>query len=547
MSRILTMSNDSNLAERISSALAEADFAVSTVSSSMEGLKILGEECFNLIIIDEPLPDADAWSICSQARSFGIPIIFLGRQSEIKAWERAEEANFDFYFKKPFSYVEMIARMKALLRRYPAPSRAAPQKTEIVAKAPETEPIPTPQQVEGQILAAIDKYVKGIKETAASEMKAEIAQMLTEVEERVRVISQQAAAVAPQQAVEETGQRKIAEARATEVEPTTEIVKKAATPYPRALRLLEKMLTGEYVQIDPVVNLASRTGFSYPGISGLLKTDDTKTAEILESLAEHNILGKSFFETLFSCPKCESFQIQLSIHCPKCHSQQLTRCRVLEHFPCGHVAPEEVFATEKGYFCPKCKKELKAIGADYRSLGMHYKCQNCGEFFSSPTEEYHCLKCGASFPKYEAKEVILYGYRFNEAERMRIEAEIKPKEQFIESLSKEGYQVTSPAKVSGKSGREYELDIHAFKKSGALAYKLAIDIAYDEEGVSETEVLKLSAKSSDIDAQKVILIAMPKISRDALPFADQYNVTVIEAKDLEEAAQKLPLEGYINQ
>jgi hypothetical protein len=71
---------------------------------------------------------------------------------------------------------------------------------------------------------------------------------------------------------------------------------------------------------------------------------------------------------------------------------------------------------------------------------------------------------------------------------------------------------------------------------------LAVDIVYDERGVSETEVLKLYAKASDTGAQKIILIAMPEISSDALPFAKQYNVAVIQAKDLDEAAQKLPSE-----
>lgn len=478
VSRILTMSSNVNLTEQIASVLHKAGFAVSSVSAGLEGLKMLGEEQFELIIIEEPLSDADAWSVCRQAHSFGSPIIFLGKQSQVEAWGRAEEVGFDFYFKKPFSYPGLIARVKALLRRYRLPSRVAPGEAEVTTKARQAlkaEPIPTPQ-------------------------------------------------------------------RMTEVEPPERVVKEAPALDPRVLKLLEKMLAGEYVQIAPVVNLASKIGFSYPGVSGLLRTDEKETAEILESLAQHNILEKQFFEILFSCPKCESFQIQLSIRCPACHSQQLTRCSVLEHFPCGHIGTEEVFVTEKGYLCPKCRKELKAVGLDYRNLGTHYKCQSCGELCSSPTEEYHCLKCQAYFPKYEAREVTLYSYKFNEAERPQTEAEVKRKTVLIKCLSELGYQVTSPAKVTGKSGKEHELDIYAFKKPGVGDGNLAIDIAYDERGVSETEVLKLYAKAFDIDAQKIILIAMPEISSDALPFADQYNVAVIQAKDLDEAAQKLPLE-----
>jgi len=475
MSQILTILSDVDLAEQIVPALHEAGFAISNASGGLEGLKMLGEGQFDLILIEEPLHDTDARSICRQAHSFGSPIILLGTCSQAEAWVEAEEVGFDFYLKKPLSSPELIVRVKALLRRYRLPSRAARGEAEVTRQAPEVELIPTPQKV-------------------------------------------------------------------TEVEPPVRAVREAPALDPRVLKLLEKMLAGEYAQINPVVNLISKIGFSYSSVSGLLKTNEKETAEILEALAQQDILEKEFSQILFSCPKCESFQIQISIRCPKCNGQHLTRCRVLEHFPCGYIGPEEVFATEKGYLCPKCRKELKAIGADYRSLGIHYKCQSCSELCSSPDEEYHCLKCQAYFPKYEAREVTLYSYKFNEAQRPQIEAEVKRKRVLTECLSKLGYQVTSPAKVTSKSGREHELDIYATKNVGGSAVNLAIDIAYDERGVSETEVLKLYAKAADIDANKIILIAMPEISSDALPFADQYNVAVIQAKDLDEAAQKLPPE-----
>ena len=486
MSRILTISSEIDLTEQIVSALHEAGFATSNTSAGLEGLKMLGEEQFDLVIIEEPLSDADAWSVCRQAHSFGSPIILLGTESQAEAWGKAEEVGFDFYFKKPLSYPGLIVRAKALLRRYRAPSSATPGEAEVITEArqvPGVEPIPMAEPVEVQV----------------------------------------------------------APIRVTEVEQPVRAVREAPTLDPRALKLLEKMLGGEYVQIDPVVNLASKIGFSYSSVSGLLRTNEKETADILKVLAQQDILEKEFSQILFSCPKCESFQIQISIRCPKCQSQHLARCRVLEHFPCGHVGPEDVFATEKGYLCPKCRRELKAIGADYRSLGMHYKCQGCGELSSSPSEEYHCLKCQAYFTKYEAREVTLYSYKFNEAERPQIEAEVKRKTVLIECLSKLGYQITSPAKVTGKSGREHELDIYA-SKNGVVNVNLAVDIAYDERGVSETEVLKLYAKAFDINAEKKILVAMPQISRDALPFANQYNVTVIQAEDLDEAAQKLALE-----
>lgn len=332
---------------------------------------------------------------------------------------------------------------------------------------------------------------------------------------------------------------KAPQARVAPTGPKAEPVKEREALVPQGLRLLEKMLNGNHVEINPVVDLMSKTGYSYPSVNGLLGADDTQIIWTLESLAESNILEKQFSQTLFSCPKCGAFIIQLCIRCPKCDCNQLTRCRVLEHFACACVGPEETFVTEKGYFCPKCRKELRAIGVDYRSLGIHYKCQRCGGLSSAPTEEYHCLKCQVYFPKYEANEVSLYSYKLNELGKERIEAEIKPKEQLVDALSKAGYDVRSPAKVMGGSTVEHELDVYAIKDSSALGHKLAIDIAFNEKEVSAVEVLRLHAKAFDIGATDSILIAIPKIASEAIPLAIQYNVRVIEAKHLDMAVEEL--------
>jgi len=55
-----------------------------------------------------------------------------------------------------------------------------------------------------------------------------------------------------------------------------------------------------------------------------------------------------------------------------------TGYRDIEHFACGKNGLEEEFVSSGKYICPHCKKPLKFLGTDYRSLGVNYKCHNCG-------------------------------------------------------------------------------------------------------------------------------------------------------------------------
>jgi len=50
--------------------------------------------------------------------TFGVPVVLLGEDSSDEMWERVMEAEVDLYLVKPFSYRELVARVKAILRRY---------------------------------------------------------------------------------------------------------------------------------------------------------------------------------------------------------------------------------------------------------------------------------------------------------------------------------------------------------------------------------------------------------------------------------------------
>ncbi len=103
---------------RIASALTREGFSVATASSSQEIVSAPDKFKSQLIILGEGLP-IDSFEACSQLRqAVDAPILMVGAVPSDKAWNRIVEAGADFYLEKPFGYLELAARVRALLRRY---------------------------------------------------------------------------------------------------------------------------------------------------------------------------------------------------------------------------------------------------------------------------------------------------------------------------------------------------------------------------------------------------------------------------------------------
>ena len=103
---------------RIISALTRDGFDVATAASPQEVVSTVDKLNPQLIILGEGLP-INSLKACSQLRqAVNIPILMVGAVPSDKAWNRVVEAGADCYLPKPFSYQELAARVKALLRRY---------------------------------------------------------------------------------------------------------------------------------------------------------------------------------------------------------------------------------------------------------------------------------------------------------------------------------------------------------------------------------------------------------------------------------------------
>jgi DNA-binding response OmpR family regulator len=99
------------------SALSKEGFEVTTLPDHSEALSRLIELRPDLIILGEE-PAEDSFQTCRQLRQVaGMPIIMLGAITRSRGWVRAINAGADLYLTRPVSKAELVARMKAILRR----------------------------------------------------------------------------------------------------------------------------------------------------------------------------------------------------------------------------------------------------------------------------------------------------------------------------------------------------------------------------------------------------------------------------------------------
>ena len=120
--RILIVDDDYNIAELISLYLTKECFETKIVGDGEEALRVFPEFQPNLILLDLMLPGMDGYQVCREIRhKSNVPIIMLSAKGEIFDKVLGLELGADDYMIKPFDSKELVARVKAVLRRYQPP------------------------------------------------------------------------------------------------------------------------------------------------------------------------------------------------------------------------------------------------------------------------------------------------------------------------------------------------------------------------------------------------------------------------------------------
>lgn len=117
--KILIVDDDENIAELIALYLTKECFETAIVHDGEEALTQFGTFAPNLILLDLMLPGIDGYQVCREIRAkSSLPIIMLSAKGEIFDKVLGLEMGADDYMEKPFDSKELVARVKAVLRRY---------------------------------------------------------------------------------------------------------------------------------------------------------------------------------------------------------------------------------------------------------------------------------------------------------------------------------------------------------------------------------------------------------------------------------------------
>jgi two-component system phosphate regulon response regulator OmpR len=116
--RILLIEDDARLAEMVSEYLGQAGFRVAAAGSGKQGLERLAREPFDALVLDLTLPDIDGLEVCRQLRARAdTPVLMLTARGDAMDRVVGLELGADDYLPKPFEPRELLARLRAILRR----------------------------------------------------------------------------------------------------------------------------------------------------------------------------------------------------------------------------------------------------------------------------------------------------------------------------------------------------------------------------------------------------------------------------------------------
>jgi two-component system, OmpR family, copper resistance phosphate regulon response regulator CusR len=117
--RILIVEDEEKMARALRTGLEADQFSVSVARTGEEGFYLASTETYDLVILDLMLPGRDGMEVLTalRQRKFPVPVLILTSKDTVKDRVRGLDAGADDYLVKPFAFSELLARIRALLRR----------------------------------------------------------------------------------------------------------------------------------------------------------------------------------------------------------------------------------------------------------------------------------------------------------------------------------------------------------------------------------------------------------------------------------------------
>ncbi|MEM2088820.1 MAG: hypothetical protein QXF52_09170 [Thermoproteota archaeon] len=280
--------------------------------------------------------------------------------------------------------------------------------------------------------------------------------------------------------------------------------------------LLKALSDGSLTVLRPELNLNG--GFVYPDAERIMGSSQRLIKEVLETLAEENILSGELSMVATVCPYCGDNRFTVELTCPHCGSARMRMGVTIEHLECGYIGFEEEV---RDMICPKCRKRMRALGIDYRKPGVLYRCLSCKEFTGEPRRKYTCLSENHVFYEDEGVSRELYSYRLNPEKKDFIGRWVMDLTPVAVALRAKGWRVEAPARIIGKSGVEHTFSLSAFRDDGNV--EVLTDILVNDRPIDDS-ALSLIFKALDVDAAKRIMVFIPELTVKARALFDYYRV-----------------------
>jgi two-component system OmpR family response regulator len=135
--RVLVVEDDPRLGSLLHRGLGEDGYAVDLAMTGADALWRVAEYAYDAVVLDVGLPDLDGFTVCRRIRASGgwVPVLMLTALDSVPNRVRGLDVGADDYVVKPFSFDELVARLRALLRR-----GARPRPTNLVVGDLELDP-----------------------------------------------------------------------------------------------------------------------------------------------------------------------------------------------------------------------------------------------------------------------------------------------------------------------------------------------------------------------------------------------------------------------
>lgn len=117
--RILVIEDEKKMSDFLKRGLSEAGYAVDTAASGGSADLMIAENPYDLLVLDVMLPDTNGFDLARQVRTNGFdhPILFLTAMGSTRDKIRGLDSGGDVYLTKPFAFDELLAHVRALMRR----------------------------------------------------------------------------------------------------------------------------------------------------------------------------------------------------------------------------------------------------------------------------------------------------------------------------------------------------------------------------------------------------------------------------------------------